>query len=100
MKDEWVKIEDQVVSEIKLPINSSYQKVGTLRRSINGGKFYVYDPATKILGEAKINEPEEVSVDGSAPKRLDLQPGCHYVEALNITNAKRRLLAGKIFVTG
>jgi len=100
MKDEWVKLDDQVVAEIKLPITTSYQKVGEIQPTIDGGSIYIFDPKTGILGKAKINEPDAAPIAGQAKKRLDLQPGCHYVEALNLKNAKKRLLAGKIFITG
>lgn len=110
-----IRIEDTVVSEIKIPINKTFRKIANLRPTINGGKIFAYQIETKILGHARVSDSVEKDLTGQGDlktwmgfatftdtethKKMDLMPGCIYLEALNLKNAIKRLKAGKILFT-
>jgi len=63
---------------------------------IDGGKMWCYNRETKELTEAKFVESPNFFTHEPNQKRIDITPNCVYVEAVNKTNALRRISKGKI----
>jgi len=63
---------------------------------IDGGKMWCYNRETKELTEAKFVESPNFFTHKPNQKRIDITPNCVYVEAVNKTNALRRISKGKI----
>ena len=107
--------ETAIVSEIKIP--DEYKLIDSFIPRIDGGKIFRMDRITKKICQVELrqatedyhisNLPVKAKRDwskgwnmGSAPKsvrldKIDLEPGCNYVEAVNLKNATRKLLAGR-----
>ena len=82
------------VIEQKVKQQQEYKKLGTYIKQVDGGCIYAFNPKT---GELKPAEYKTELVFGQKPrKRLDVEPGWVYVEALNEKNAWKRLKKGKI----
>ena len=86
--------ETAIVAEIKIP--DEYKLIDQFVPRVDGGKIYRMDRITKKITEVFLREVSHVYVlgDNNNPK-LDLEPGSNYVEAVNLKNATRKLLAGK-----
>lgn len=94
---EQIQIDDNEVIVSFMEQRKGIKRIGVITPKIDGGKIFIYDPSRKLLGHAKITYPDEVDINGkTSSPRIDIQPGCVYLEALNIKNAERRLLKGKI----
>lgn len=89
---------EKIVQEIVIPKKTKYVKLGSFRPKINGGRIYIYNPEKKILGRALVTTTDEVAIGegnkGISNKRIDIVPGCAYIEAINLKNAKKKLLKG------
>jgi hypothetical protein len=93
---EGIELENEVVQEIKIPEARQTVYLDTIRRKIKGGKIFVYEPKSRILGVAKIDAAENYKVGESNRGKIMLMGGCAYIEALNIKNAKRKLQSGNV----
>lgn len=85
-----------------IEINAEQQReqtmLGRYRKQVDGGTLFEYCMETMELRKAEI-QFEDV-VFGKAPKRRILtKPKCLYVEALNESNAIKRLKRGSIILS-
>ena len=92
--DEKETLAVKQVIEQKAKQQQEYKKLGTYIKQVDGGKIYAFNPQTS---ELKLAEYKTELIFGQKPKRrLDVEPGWVYVEALNEKNAWKRLEKGKI----
>jgi len=73
-----------------------YSLIGNHLKTIDGGKIFEYNLETGEFKEAIFNFPDVYILFGDNNPQLDVNPNCCYVEAINMKNAKKRLLRGDI----
>ena len=89
----------ETVLEVKKPVQQIEKKIATFIPTIDGGRIFTYNIITDEWREAEFrsNDTFDPTKDESA-RRMDRDPNCFYVEALNLPNAKKRLSKGKWFM--
>ena len=91
-----------IVAEIKR--NKEIRKLGTIRRKIKHGHIYQYDIEEKKITEVFFEKndayvapiPGTDSIDTPVTEKLTAKANCLYVEAINLSNALRKLKKGKL----
>ena len=82
---------------------TEYRKVGDHIKSIDGGKVFKINKETGDVSEALYRIVEEITlgeaINGPAPRKIDVEPGHWYVEALNAKNASKKLSQNKIILS-
>lgn len=100
MKVDQIQLDEDVVQEISIPQKTGTKLLGRYRRRIKNGKIFVYHHASRTLGLAKVDKTETLNLFEGGNERIDMMADCAYIEAINLENAKRKLLKGNfIFVT-
>lgn len=66
------------------------EKKRSYLKRIDGGTIFEYNTGTK-----EIKEAQYITIEVGGNPRLSINPGCLYVEALNLQNAQKRVKKGK-----
>lgn len=78
----------EVVQEIKKTIE--YKKLDEFTPKIDGGKIFRQNLETLEVQEVEYQTSPDYVLGSSNNPKLHLEPGCAYVEAINIKNAKKK----------
>jgi hypothetical protein len=99
-KESKIKTEDVEVTR-QAKKQTEYSKVSDHLRVIDGGRIWKVDKITGEVSEALYRVSEEISIGEieSPSQKIDLEPGYHYVEALNKSNAAKKVKQHKIIIT-
>ena len=91
--------EERLDIEVKAEQEKKYQKLGSYRPMIDGGKIFEYNISTGELIEAIYEETDIITLGMSGKRKLLTKKGCLYVEALNKKNAIKRMKRGTVILT-
>lgn len=97
MKFELTPNEIEIVQ--KKQAEKHYKKLGDFTITIDGGKLFCYDKKKNEITEATYRTNDVFIVGENNNPKLDVTPDCIYIEALNVVNAKKRLIKGKFAFT-
>lgn len=75
-----------------------YKLLGAYLPQIDGGTIFEFNRETKELKKAVFRHSDEYRLGEINAPKLDVNKGCIYVEALNLTNAVKRLKNGKFVI--
>jgi hypothetical protein len=90
--------ESELTRQVKKQVE--YKKLGDHIRSIDGGKIWKISKEDNSISEALYRESLEFAIGTSdTAKKVDIEKGYWYVEALNRTNALKKLKQGKIILS-
>lgn len=90
-------VQDFAKIEESLKKNKEYKLLGDFLPSIDGGKLYEFNMTTHILSEVEVIKTDTLDLaTGNATRKIHTNKNCVYLEALNLQNARKRLLKGKI----
>lgn len=97
MNIEKKRIETEIVSEVKA--EKEYSLLGSRRLHIDGGSVFEYDLETELITKVEFVFDDVIEIGVKPKRRINTNPNCLYVEALNLRNAKKHLRKGNIFLS-
>lgn len=96
MKIVDIAIAHDIEIAIQKKQQQEYKLIGSYIPKIDGFKIFQYNKETREFSPAKFRESETFVIGGSNGRKLDIEKGCVYVEALNEKNALKRLRRGDV----
>lgn len=94
-------IDENILTDIEISIQKKqeheYTLLGKYKPKIDGYRIFEYNPKTKEIKEANLKDNDVFVIGKENKRRIDIEQGMYYIEALNKKNALKRLLRGDIF---
>lgn len=98
MKELNVETAKKIEINVKKQQEQEYKHIGRYKPQIDGYKIFKFNKETREISLATYREDDTFVLGGANKKKLDLEKGHVYVEAINMKNAIKRLINGKIII--